>query len=240
MKQVATFFFSIGFFFLYGQNGTVVVKDSLASTGYFLTLNNGKKIVTYNLRYADSYIKQGVLIANNNDQYSLYDVKDYKIKEGYYKKMAFVNQSKDNATWFKQEDAGHIKVYSQFMTYVSKGRIVQHGQYYFQSGDKGLQKFKYHNLINLVKSNPKSLDLMNQGYSKGFLKTVLWVAYAGMFVSGVNLMACSNRDAACGARQGKGLALMMGSLVPSMTAIFIKSPKDKYREAVYWYNKEGN
>ena len=109
MKKTLSLLATVAVVSLFGQNPETAVKDKTRTAPYFLSLTNGKTIYTDNLRYEDTYTREGVLIVDNKDRYNLRDVKDYQTEEGVFKKMPSAGIFNGAPIWYKQEDAGRIK-----------------------------------------------------------------------------------------------------------------------------------
>ncbi len=236
---------------LFAQNTETTATDKAAQAPYYLSLTNGKTIHTDNLRYEDSYTKEGFLIVDNKDQYNLRDVNDYQIREGYYKKMTSPTLFSGREMWYKLEDPRRIKVYSILKPHVVNqsimpvgdvfvpigGQIVHKKDFYFQSGDMGPQKFKYANLLPLVKSDPKSLIMLKKGHNLALLKAGLFVVGAGLLIKGFSY-ACNESEVGCAERSKKGTGWAIAGLTLPLAALLVPKPSVKYRESVYLYNKE--
>lgn len=236
---------------LFAQQTESTAKDNAAQAPYYLSLTKGKTIHTDNLRYEDSYTKEGFLIVDNKDQYNLRDVKDYQIQDGYYKKMASPTLFSGQETWYKLEDPGRIKVYSRLKPHVVNqsfvpvgdvimpmgGQIVNKKDFYFQYGDMGPQKFKYKNLLPLVQSNPESLTMLKKGNGQAWLKAGLIIVSAGLLIKGLSY-GCNESEVGCAERSKKGTGWMIAGLTVPMAVLLVPRPSVKYRESVYLFNKE--
>ena len=251
MKIAITFLATAFCLSLVAQNAETTTTDKAAQAPYYLSLTNGKIIHTDNLQFEDSYRKDGVLIVNNKDKYDLDDVKDFKIRNGYYKKMASPKLFSGQETWYRQEDPGKIKVYSRLVPQLVDQSLIMMGDvlvpiggqtvnkkaYYFQYGDDGPQKFKYKHLLPLVKSNPNSLAMLKKGNGRAWLKAGWFVVGAGLLIKGFSY-ACNESEVGCAERSKKGTGWAIAGLTLPLVAILVPKPSVKYRESVYLYNKE--
>lgn len=236
---------------LFAQNTETTATDKAAKAPYYLSLTNGKIIHTDNLQYEDSYAKEGILIVDNKDQYHLSEVKDFKIRAGYYKKMTSPKLFSGQETWYKLEDPGKIKVYSRLTPQVVDqslmpmgdvlvpigGQTVNKKVYYFQYGDNGPQKFKYKDLLPLVKSNPESLAMLKKGNSRAWLKAGLIIVSAGLLVKGLSY-GCNESEVGCAERSKKGVGWLVAGMTLPLAVLVVPKPSVKYRESVYLYNKD--
>jgi hypothetical protein len=244
MKKAFLFLATTFCMSLYAQN-----TDAPAT--YFLTLNNGKVITSPNLRYEDSYTKEGFLIVDNKEQYNLRDVKDYQIRDGYFKKMASSEIFNGQQIWYKQEDPGRIKVYSQLKTrYVPNvdytgqnsyvplgGQFVTKKHFYYQFGDQGPKKFKYADLLPLVQSDPKSLKMLQKGYGLAWLKASLYIVGTAFLIKGLSY-GCNEKEVGCAERSKKGTGWAVAGLTLPLVALLVPRSEVKYRESVYLFNKD--
>ena len=236
---------------LFAQQTTTTATDNAAQAPYHLSLTNGKTIHTDNLQYEDSYRKDGFLIVDNKDKYNLADVKDFKIRNGYYKKMTSQKLFNGQETWYRQEDAGKIKVYSRLVPQMVDqsfmpigdvlvpigGHIENKKVYYFQYGDNGPQKFKYKDLLPLVKSNPNSLAELKKGNSRAWLKAGLIIVGTGLFIKGLSY-SCNESEVGCAESSKKGIGWAVAGLTLPIAAFLVPRPSVKYRESVYLFNKD--
>ena len=195
-------------------------------------------------------------------QYNLGEVEYYQNTEGYFRQYDLNGTGRK--TWFKREEVAKLSIYSRLdvnyrnhyflaadaiqsihQPYVATPVLLgppynpRNKVYYFQSGNNAPQKFTYANLANVVNDNPKSLQMLNKGHNAAIARTLLWIAGATMLTVGVVRGSC-NTDipGQCAEVGKKGQGLALAGLVSCLVPLVIPNPRVKYRESVYFYNKE--
>ena len=225
----------------------------------FLSLTNGKFMTANTLKFEESYYKGGFLLVDGKTQVNLGEVEYYQNTEGYFRQYDLNGTGRK--TWFKREEVAKLPIYSRLDVnyrnhYLVAAQAIQsihqpyavtpvllgpsyNKTYYFQSGNNAPQKFTYANLANVVNDNPKSLQILNKGHNAAIARTLLWIAGATMLTVGAVRGTCNTDIPGQCAKVGKkGQGLALAGLVTCLVPLVIPNPKVKYRESVYFYNKE--
>jgi hypothetical protein len=255
MKKLLTLFAALIAFNSVAQNTTQPLDSSRGK--YFVNLSNGKTIYTNELKSDRSFYKGSYLTVENRDRYDLDNVKSYLSSDGFFQKFP-TNGSNDKPTWYRKEEKNRLNIYSkQELTYNYYAPIylddpammlatsylfspwyTNTKTYYFQAGDKSPQKFGYSNLLNVVRSNPESLKVLEQGHKLSEIRTLLVVVGLGLIVSGAVSSYCNNEvPGECEKVKGKGTGYLVSGLVLCAVPLVLTKPSKKYREAVYIFNK---
>ena len=99
----------------------------------------------------------------------------------------------------------------------------------------------YSNLHNVVKTNPQSAALLDLGQNLKIARIGLVVAGAGMVLAGFFNSGCRTEipgDCAKAAQKdGLNVALIAAGTLTCLVPLVMKKPSEKFREAVYIFNK---
>jgi hypothetical protein len=255
MKKSLIFFTALIAFNAVAQNAAITL-DSTQSK-YFVNLSNGKTIYTNDLKSDYSYYKGSYLMVENRDRYDLENVKSYLSSDGFFQKFP-IDGSNEKPSWYRKEEKNRLNIYSKqelvrnyyapiylddpaimlATSYLYSPWYNNTKNYYFQVGDKSPQKFGYDNLLNVVRSNPESLKVLEQGHTLSAIRPLLVVVGLGLIVGGAISSYCNNEVAGeCEKVKGKGTGYLVGGLVLCAVPLVLTKPSKKYREAVYIFNK---
>jgi hypothetical protein len=246
MKQLLKFFAAFIALNAVAQNATNVSDTTPAK--YFVVLANGSTIYANDLASDYSYHNNNpYLVLDSKKHYGLDSLNAYQASNGFFEKFPKTEMPNITPMWFKREELNKINIYSKRYTvpdfaYLYDGIVIPTGtthekkEFYVQTGNQLPQKFTYEALKDVVKSNPQSLKLLNQGHDLAQLKTVTIIAGVGMFVAGLLKGGCdTDKVGDCGTNRGVTLAL--GGVATALLPLLIK-PSKKYQEAVYNFNRQ--
>jgi hypothetical protein len=250
MKQLLTLFAACIALNVLAQNATNSLENGpdSAHAKYFVVLENGNKIYANDLAADYSYHNANpYLVLDNKKHYGLDSLTAYQASNGFFQKFPKTFTPNITAMWFKREEANKINIYSKRYTvpdlaYVYDGFVMPTGtthekkEFYVQVGNQLPQKFTYEALKDVVRSNPESLKLLNQGHNLAQLKGLAITTGCVMFVAGLLQGGCNTEvKGDCGTNRGVTLAL--GGIATALLPLLIK-PSKKYEEAVYYFNKQ--
>ena len=206
---------------------------------FYLELNSGEKI------YANSTptLKKKYFYLDNNQKYLNTDIKSYLGSDGYFQRIMNKNQTK--ADWYRLEEEGKINILSkQYITdysfydgstylysvpYTTKG-------FYFQDAPFTAQEINHKNLVNKLSANPLSIKLLNEGKHLSNTKTTIIVLGAATFIAGCFLSKTEKLDN--GDINIKPSPIALVGAAACFVPLFMKSPKNKYRQAIEVSNRK--
>jgi hypothetical protein len=214
----------------------------------FIISNKGE------ITYADSLIlveepfKNPYILVDGSHKYALHELSCYSSKEGYYRR--FIDSVVNFPLWYKREAKGKINFYSKPVGEFSSGTTVdmpngtshyssaytKHDVFYTQIGNESPQKIAYKKLQILLKSNQKSMDLLNKGHQSWVIKRAFTIAgtAALLFGGSQTLRKARLNNLQGGIKISPFVFVGLGTIA---FPFFIESAESKYRRAVEVFNQ---
>jgi hypothetical protein len=238
--------------FLFGQN--LPTATDTTQLPYFVVKHDGKTIRANSVKYEVSYYNGGYLQADNQ-QINMGEVAYYQDATGYFRNFSWGSGSR----WYYRNEAGKVNVYSRpnglFRTGMNPNALLlsnnglnnptvggiwwnrpnETNTFFFQVGDQIPLRFTYHSLIGIVGSNPESKKLLRQGLTRRTARTLMILTGIGMMTAGIVQGSCHGAE--CQTIGTRGLGLASAGLGISLSALLVKNPVFKFREAVHVFNK---
>ena len=206
---------------------------------FYLELNSGEKIYTN----ATPILKKKYFYLDNNQKYLNTDIKSYLGSDGYFQRI--MNKKQTKADWYRLEQEGKINIlskqYTNDISYYDGTTYLYSIPYstkafYFQDAPFTAQDINYKNLVNRLSANPLSIKLLNEGKRLSNTKTTILVLGATAFVAGC-LMGKTEK-LKDGNINFTPLPIAWIGATACFVPLFMKNPKNKYRQAIEVFNRE--
>ncbi len=206
---------------------------------FYLELNSGEKIYSN----ATPSLKKKYFYLDNNQKYLNTDIKSYLGSDGYFQRI--MNKKQTKADWYRLEQEGKINILSkQSISNISyyDGSTYLYSvpytikAYYFQDAPFTAQEFKYKNLENRLSANPLSMKLLNEGKRLSNTKATFIVLGAAAFVAGCLMGKTEKLDN--GNTNFTPSPVAWVGATACFIPLFMKNPKNKYKQAIEVFNRE--
>jgi hypothetical protein len=210
----------------------------------FITLKNDEIVYADSIKLIQPRLKREYLMVDDKE-YGLQEGKNYSNKNGYFRNFDSTLRSN---IWYRLESKGKVNLYSKInRTYESMKTtsMVSAGYYntpiytdtkdfYTQIESQSPQKLSYPYLKELLKTNRKSISLLNQGLRITKAKKVFVILGTSLLIAG--LIHTIKKSSEANLINGVKVSPIVYGGVIVLFPLLLNTPESKYLKAVQVFN----